>query len=73
MSYTDPYIENIEIDGSILNSEERTDELLSLTSCVVIATDHSCYDYQHITNKASLVFDTRGATRGFRSPNIVRL
>ena len=73
LSYTDPYIEKIEIDGSILNSEELTDERLSSASCVVIATDHSCYDWEHIADKASLVFDTRGATRGLRSPNIVRL
>ena len=40
--------------------------------CVVIVTDHSDYDYQQIVNEAKLVVDTRNATRGIESPNIVR-
>ena len=72
MSYSDPYVEKIEIAGDTLNSVELTDELLSSASCVVIATDHSCYDGEHIADKASLVVDTRGATRRLRSNNIVR-
>jgi len=39
----------------------------------VIATDHSCYDYHNIADKAILVFDARGATRRLRSNNIIRL
>jgi UDP-N-acetyl-D-glucosamine dehydrogenase len=31
---------------------------------VVIATDHSVYDYQMIVDHAPLVVDTRNATRG---------
>jgi len=42
---------------------------------VVIATDHSKYDYAFILDNAKLVFDTRGITRGIsqKYKNIVRL
>jgi UDP-N-acetyl-D-glucosamine dehydrogenase len=40
--------------------------------CVVIATDHSQYDYPAIVSKAQLVVDTRNATRGLKAENIVR-
>ena len=52
---------------------ELTEEHLSGADCVVIATDHSHYDYQHIADKAGLIFDTRGATKKLKSDNIVRL
>ena len=73
LSYNDPYIGNIQIAEENLASVELTDERLSMSDCVVIATDHSCYDYQNITDKASLVFDARGATKKLRGNNIVRL
>lgn len=40
--------------------------------CVLIVTDHSCYDYKKIVNEAKLVVDTRNATRGINSDKIVR-
>ena len=52
---------------------ELTEERLSSADCVVIATNHSGYDYQYIADKASLVFDTRGVTRGLEGDNIIRL
>ena len=73
LSYNDPYVGSIQIAGNSLTSVELGDELLSSLDCVVIATDHSCYDYQNIVNGASLVFDTRGATGRLQGNNIVRL
>ena len=40
--------------------------------CVVIATDHSEYDYQEIVRESRLVVDTRNATCGITSPKVVR-
>jgi len=73
LSYNDPYISKIQIAGDTLTSVELTDELLSSADCVVIGTDHSSYDYKHIVDVASLVFDTRGATKELRSNNIIIL
>jgi len=73
VSYNDPYIAKIQIDKGTLTSVELTEECLSGADCVVIATDHSHYDYQHIADKASLIFDTRGATKNLSNNNILRL
>ncbi|MBU2052456.1 UDP-N-acetyl-D-glucosamine dehydrogenase, partial [Patescibacteria group bacterium] len=68
--YNDPYVPRL---SNRMVSEELDDELLGSVDCVVIATDHSCYDWQWIVDKANLVFDTRGATRGIVKGNIRRL
>lgn len=73
LSYNDPYVGSIQIAEDTINSVEITDELLSSADCVVIATDHSCYDYRRVADKASLVFDARGTTRNLRSNNVIRL
>lgn len=40
-----------------------TDELLRAAHCVVIITDHSAFDYDHIVAQSQVVVDTRNATR----------
>ena len=73
VSYNDPYISKIQLSEGTLTSVELTEESLSSADCVVIATDHSCYDLEQIAARSKLVFDTRGATKGLKHDNIVRL
>ena len=73
VSYNDPYIDAIQLGDETLKSTELTDECLSSADCVVIATDHSCFDYQNIADKATLVFDTRGVMRKIKSNSIIHL
>ena len=40
--------------------------------CVVIATDHSAYDYESIVRGSRLVIDSRNATKALSSSKIVR-
>ncbi len=40
--------------------------------CILIATDHSAYDYESIVREARLVVDSRNATRAIESAKIVR-
>jgi UDP-N-acetyl-D-glucosamine dehydrogenase len=40
-----------------------TDEALAAADVVVILTDHTNIDYDHVVAKAQLVVDTRNATR----------
>lgn len=40
-----------------------SDDLLSSADCVVIITNHRAFDYAHIVEQASVVVDTRNATR----------
>ena len=73
VSYNDPYVPKIQVSGNAMSSVELSDKQLSSSDCVVIATDHTCYDYKDIAKKASLVFDTRGVTRKLKNRNIIRL
>ena len=50
-------------------SRSRT---LARYDCVLIVTDHTSYDYAWIVDQAQLVVDSRNATRGLQSENIVR-
>ncbi len=71
ISYSDPYVPEITVDGSKLVAGGET-ELLE-ADCVLIVTDHKAYDYASLPSKAKLVVDTRNALKGLQAPNIVRL
>lgn len=71
--YNDPYVGETQIAEETLISVELSDGLLSSCDCVVIATDHSCYEYKYIADNAKLILDTRGVTRGLECTNIIRL
>ena len=73
VSYNDPYIPQIHVPAGDMESVKLSGKYLALMDCVVIATDHSCYDMGEVAAHAKLVFDTKGATRRLRSDNIVRL
>jgi len=73
VSYNDPYVSQIHVPAGDMESVELSGECLAAMGCVVIVADHSCYDIGEVVARAKLVFDTRGATRGLRSDNIVRL
>ena len=51
------------VDRTDLESQELTPKFLAGLDCVVIATDHSAYDYEYIVEHAPLVVDTRNATK----------
>ena len=46
-----------------MESSPLTAEFLAGQDCVLIATDHSAYDYEFIVRHAPLVVDTRNATK----------
>ena len=71
VSYTDPYVPSLKLDGRVLTSESS--DTISLADCVVIVTDHSDFDYTRIVAGAKLIVDTRNALAKFDSPKIVRL
>ena len=73
VSYNDPYFPFIG-KGRKYDLQMKCAELKDLGKydCVVIVTDHSDYDYKRIVQESQLVVDTRNATRGIKSPKIVR-
>lgn len=74
VSFNDPYVpiavshrKHFRMKSSLL-----TDKALSGSDCVLIATDHTCYDYKRIVARSRLVVDTRNATAGIKSTKIVK-
>jgi UDP-N-acetyl-D-glucosamine dehydrogenase len=67
VSYNDPFFEHLhkmrKHDFSGLHSAPIDAASLATYDCVLIATDHSAYDYESIVRNASVVVDTRNATR----------
>jgi UDP-N-acetyl-D-glucosamine dehydrogenase len=67
IDYNDPYFPALHkmrhYDFSHMRSVDLTPERLAGYDCVLIATDHSSYDYETIVRHAKLVVDTRNATR----------
>jgi UDP-N-acetyl-D-glucosamine dehydrogenase len=67
VDYNDPYFPALHkmrhYDYSHMRSVELTPAALAAYDCVLIATDHTSYDYNAIVEAAPLVVDTRNATR----------
>ena len=68
LDYNDPYFPALHkmrhYDYSAMRSVNLSPAALASYDCVLIATDHSAYDYAAIVEAAQLVVDTRNATRG---------
>jgi len=68
LTYNDPHIPQLpamrHYDLAPMSSQELTTEYLTSQDCVLIATDHSAYDYDRIVQHSAMVLDTRNATAG---------
>ncbi len=71
--YNDPYISSYVNEFNHKTYESVSLENIEDYDLVIIVTDHSCYDYQDIVNRATLILDTRLATNGIIRDNIVRM
>ncbi|HLE24712.1 MAG TPA: nucleotide sugar dehydrogenase [Thermodesulfobacteriota bacterium] len=67
VEYNDPYVPSISgfrrYPGLKMKSTSLAEGSIERFDCVVIVTDHSCYNWQEIVNRSQLVIDTRNATR----------
>jgi len=73
VDYNDPYFPTVGKGRKYdLNMRSASLDNVRDYDCVLIVTDHSDYDYARIVHEAQLVVDTRNATRGIDSPNLVR-
>jgi len=61
--YHDPYVSEIEHEGFEMASVLDLEPALLESDCVVIATDHSSYDWDMVQRLAPLVVDTRRAIK----------
>lgn len=70
--YFDPYIPEININGKDYLSVSIEEEKLQEYDCVVILTNHSNIDYQHLIKQSRLIFDTRNEIKGVNT-NVISL
>jgi UDP-N-acetyl-D-glucosamine dehydrogenase len=69
LTYNDPHVPSLPKmrhypDLPAMASQELTPGYLASQDCVLIATDHSAYDYAFIVEHSKFVLDTRNATKG---------
>jgi UDP-N-acetyl-D-glucosamine dehydrogenase len=67
VSYNDPHIAELPAKRNYdlrMTSRPLTADYLGSQDCVLIATDHSAYDWRWIVEHSRLVVDTRNATKG---------
>jgi len=73
VAYNDPYFPTVGHGRHYdLNMTSTPLDNLGQYDAVVIVTDHSTYDYPAIVRESQLVIDTRNATKGIASANILR-
>lgn len=72
VTFSDPYVKRIQIDGQTLRAEEML-PAVEAADCVVVLTDHSATDYGSVVDRGKLIVDTRNALKGFHSEKILRL
>jgi UDP-N-acetyl-D-glucosamine dehydrogenase len=70
LTYNDPHIPRLPAmrhhHVPDMTSSELTPEFLASQDCILIATDHSAYDYDFIVKHARLVIDTRNAAKNVK-------
>ncbi len=73
VSYHDPYVSRLSVDGWSSKSLALTAENLKKQDCVLITTNHSNIDMGLLVRHASLIVDTRNAAKLFKKSHIVKL
>ncbi|MCL0030312.1 nucleotide sugar dehydrogenase [Thermodesulfovibrionales bacterium] len=67
VEYNDPYIPKLTRTRHYqfsLSSVDLDELTIKGYDCIIVATDHSCYDYNFLLKHASLIIDTRNAIKG---------
>ncbi len=75
VEYNDPYIPKTHKMRQYdlkMDSVPLTEEALAGYDCVVVATDHSSYDYEFIEKNSKLIIDTRNAMAKLKSNKVVK-
>ncbi len=71
LSYHDRFVPDISVGEQSYKSVDLTDEALTGSDLILIATDHPGVDYARVVQLAERVLDTRNATSGLGPDNKV--
>lgn len=69
----DPYIPEFKLNGEIINTVEFSKEKLQAADIVLLATNHTDFDYELIKENSKLILDTRNAFDNISSENYFKL
>ncbi len=69
VAYHDPFVDRLNLDGVELKSQDLIG--LDTYDCILIVTDHSCFNVEEIVGQAQVVVDTRNATKNVASQDKV--
>ena len=74
VSYCDPHIPEVPVSMRSFNvpkltGSDMSSEYLQSLDCVLVSTNHSCFDYQEILDHSKLVVDTRNAMGKLADPD----
>jgi UDP-N-acetyl-D-glucosamine dehydrogenase len=76
ISYHDPYIPVIrdmrDYPGLEMSGVKLTKDILAGSDCVLLLTDHSCFDHEMIMYYSPLIIDTRNAFKKYNSSKVVK-
>jgi UDP-N-acetyl-D-glucosamine dehydrogenase len=72
ITYSDPYVPKIQFGDRELVSDDAL-AMAAQADCVLVATNHTQFDYPGILEKAALIVDARNAFKDHKSDKIVRL
>ena len=73
VDFNDPYIPKVKIKNKIFNSTKLNYKNLYKYDAILIATDHTRYNYNYLVKNSKLVFDTRNATKNIISNKIIKV
>ncbi|RPF58296.1 nucleotide sugar dehydrogenase [Abyssicoccus albus] len=59
----DPYIPEFKLNGEMIKTVELSEDKLKESDIVLIATNHSDFDFEYIVGNASLILDTRNSIK----------
>jgi len=71
--YSDPLIPYLQFPGFSLKAVSITRDFLKKIDCVLIACDHSSFDYKFLLENAKKIFDTRNVYKDVKSEKVIRL
>lgn len=67
LSYSDPFVPQIKVAGTVYESQPLTKELLQAQDVVVITADHDAFDAEFIVKYSKAVVDTRNLTKHIKN------
>ncbi|MDP6483199.1 MAG: nucleotide sugar dehydrogenase [Nitrospinota bacterium] len=73
LSYTDPYVSEIQVLDKRLKGVEGRPAVLRAADCVVLLTDHKAFALKDILKDAKIIVDTRNAFKKFKNRKIFKL